>query len=557
MARPGAYADTNGYEKDGARSIWPYRDWVIRAFNRDLPFDRFTIEQIAGDLLPSATLDQRVATGFHRNTMANTEGGIDDEEFRVAAVVDRVNTTMQVWMGTTMACAQCHDHKYDPYSQKEYFRLFAFFNNTADRGGSTGPEVAVPTPAQARSGPRSAELARQADSTRPPGSSRPTHPREIDPGEDRRPEGAGEGDPPRHDDGDAGARPAPRDARPDPRQPQRQGGARHARRAGGASPDVRRASRPDRLGLARWLVDPGNPLVGRVLMNRIWAQYFGRGIVETSEDFGVQGEPPSHPELLAWLAKELVRQGWSLKAMHRLIVTSATYRQSSRVTPDRLERDPFNRLFSRGPRFRMEAEMVRDQALALGGLLKRDDRRPERLPLPARRDLVRPLQRRSLEREPGRRPVSPGPLYLLATLGPVSRVPGVRRPQPRGLLRAAIADQHAPPGAGDAQRPGLRPAGGRDGPPHPRRVAGDGRGSGRLRLPARPGPQAPQGRARPPGRALFREPRPVPPRPGRRRGHGKNSTAGTIDGGVDRAELAAWTVVANVLLNLDETVTKG
>ena len=154
------YADTNGYEKDGGRSIWPYRDWVIGAFNRDMPFDRFTIEQIAGDLLPGATLEQRIATGFHRNTMANTEGGIDDEEFRVAAVVDRVNTTMQVWMGTTIACAQCHDHKYDPFSQKEYFQLFAFFNNTADRGGSTAPEVAAP---HARTGREAGRDPRRAD----------------------------------------------------------------------------------------------------------------------------------------------------------------------------------------------------------------------------------------------------------------------------------------------------------------------------------------------------------------------------------------------------------
>ncbi len=215
------YADTNGYEKDGGRSIWPYRDWVIGAFNRDMPFDRFTIEQIAGDLLPGATLDQRVATGFHRNTMANTEGGIDDEEFRVAAVVDRVNTTMQVWMGTTMACAQCHDHKYDPYSQKEYFRLFAFFNNTTDRGGSTVPEVAVPAPGQAaRQAAIRAEL-RGGSRPQPASQCQATRrsPVEIDPGEDRRVEGAGEGDPPRHDDGDAGALPAPRDVRPDPGQP--------------------------------------------------------------------------------------------------------------------------------------------------------------------------------------------------------------------------------------------------------------------------------------------------------------------------------------------------
>ena len=211
--------------------------------------------------------------------------------------------------------------------------------------------------------------------------------------------------------------------------------------------------------------------------------------------------------------------------MQRLIVTSATYRQSSRVTPDRLERDPYNRLFSRGPRFRMEAEMVRDQALAVGGLLKRTIGGPSVFPYQPDGHLVRPLQRRPLDREPRRRPVSPGPLYVLATLGSVSRVPGVRRPQPRGLLRAAVADQHAPPGAGDAQRSGLRPARGRAGPPHPRRVAGDGRGPRRLCVPARAGPQASQGRAGPPGRALFRKPGPVPPRPGRRRGHGLQGSA--------------------------------
>ncbi len=138
------YADTNGYEKDGGRSIWPYRDWVIRAFNQDMPFDQFTIEQLAGDLVPKATTEERIATGFHRNTMINGEGGTDDEEFRVAAVVDRVNTTMAVWMGTTFACAQCHDHKYDPFTQQEYFQLFAFFNNTADGGSSAAPVLACP-----------------------------------------------------------------------------------------------------------------------------------------------------------------------------------------------------------------------------------------------------------------------------------------------------------------------------------------------------------------------------------------------------------------------------
>ena len=214
------YADTNGYEKDGGRSIWPYRDWVIRAFNRDLPFDQFTIEQIAGDLLPNATHDQRIATGFHRNTMVNTEGGIDDEEFRVAAVVDRVNTTMQVWMGTTFACAQCHDHKYDPFAQKEYFQLFAFFNNTADGGGSTAPESPLPTPEQvAKQAEIRAELAGLQAELDQATKASDRDPVEADQGEDRRAEEARGGDPAGHDDGDAGARPAPRDARPDPRQP--------------------------------------------------------------------------------------------------------------------------------------------------------------------------------------------------------------------------------------------------------------------------------------------------------------------------------------------------
>ena len=277
-------------------------------------------------------------------------------------------------------------------SQKEYFRLFAFFNNTADRGGSTAPEVAVPTPAQdAKRAAIHAELARyqaeldQAGKAKPPDASREKSLREKIAALKEQ---------------EKAIRPATTmvmQELPQPRETHVLVRGSHKSRGSASRPAcprccTRSPGQPaNRLGLARWLVDPSNPLVGRVLMNRIWAQYFGRGIVETSEDFGVQGEPPSHPELLAWLAKELVRQGWSQKAMHRLIVTSATYRQSSRVTPDRLERDPFNRLFSRGPRFRMEAEMVRDQALALGGLLKRDNRRPERLPLPARWDLGRPL----------------------------------------------------------------------------------------------------------------------------------------------------------------------
>ena len=364
------YADTNGYEKDGRRSIWAYRDWVIQAFNRDLPFDQFTIEQLAGDLLPNATAKERIATGFHRNTIVNTEGGVDDEEFRVAAVVDRVNTTMQVWMGSTLACAQCHDHKYDPFTQKEYFQLFAFFNNTTDGGRSNAPELALPTPEQAtKLALIRAELTglqTQLSEATKAGKSPKSKMIEDKIAALKKQE--------------AGIRPVTTMVMEELQKPRTTHvliRGSHNVKGEQVSPGVPRALHPmsadlppNRLGLARWLVDPRNALVGRVTMNRLWAQMFGRGIVETSEDFGVQGEPASHPELLAWLAKEFVRQSWSLKSMQRLIVTSATYRQSSRVTPDRLERDPYNRWFSRGPRFRMEAEMVRDQALAVSGLLK-------------------------------------------------------------------------------------------------------------------------------------------------------------------------------------------
>jgi hypothetical protein len=317
------YADTNGYERDALRSIWPWRDWVTGAFNSDMPFDQFTIEQTAGDLLPDATLPQRIATGFHRNSLVNTEGGTQDDEFRVAAVVDRVNTTMTVWMGTTMACAQCHNHKYDPFSQKEYYQLYAFFNSTKDKGGSNAPEVAVPGTGL----PKAPTTLVLQDLAKP----RTTHVQirgnylnlgdEVQPDSPRKWHAFPEGEP------------------------------------------------RNRLGLARWLVHPDTPLAGRVLVNRLWARYFGTGFVETSEDFGARGDPPSHPELLDWLAVELVDQRWSLKAMHKLIVTSATYRQSAKVSPEVVRRDPYNRLLAHGPRLRLDAEVIRDSALAVSGLL--------------------------------------------------------------------------------------------------------------------------------------------------------------------------------------------
>jgi mono/diheme cytochrome c family protein len=321
------YADSNGYSIDSPRTIWPYRDWVINAFNRDLPFDQFTVEQLAGDLLPDATPDQKVATGFHRNTQINEEGGIDPEQFRVEAVIDRVNTTGAVWMGLTVACCQCHSHKYDPITQREYYQLFAFFNNQDEPNLPLGGlNTGVPSRKglttmvlRERDTPRETHVLKGGDFTRPGVKVGPGTPAVLPPLQ------------------------------------------AHGLQSVGLT----------RLDLARWLVRPDHPLTARVLVNRVWGQCFGVGLVETENDFGTRGTPPSHPELLDWLAAEFVRRGWSLKALHRLIVTSATYRQSSSARPDLETIDPRNRLLARQARLRLEAEVVRDVALAASGLLDR------------------------------------------------------------------------------------------------------------------------------------------------------------------------------------------
>ena len=364
------YADSAGYADDLPRTIWAYRDWVIRAINKNMPFDQFTVEQIAGDLLPDASQEQLIATAFHRNTMTNNEGGTQDEEFRNAAVIDRVNTTMAVWMGTTIACAQCHDHKYDPISQEEYFQFFAILNNTQDEDrGDESPVLPIYTDEQrqkqAEAIARGAQwqlfqvatgnsllglvtvwsqtvaelLAIKPETTVPIVRERPGRRREtrlqhrgnyLDTGPVVEP-----------------GMPAVFHAAP--------------------------ADRPlDRLRLARWLVDDNNPLTARVVANRYWEAFFGQGFVVTSEEFGSQGEPPSHPQLLDWLASEIMDSGWDTRALVRVIVTSAVYRQSSKVNSQAAGVDPDNRWFARGPRVRLSAEMVRDQALAVSGLLSRE-----------------------------------------------------------------------------------------------------------------------------------------------------------------------------------------
>jgi len=538
------YADTDGFEKDLRRTMWRYRDWVIEAFNRDMPFDQFTIEQIAGDLLPNPTLAQRIATGFHRNTMQNLEGGVDQAEAHEHKLYDRVDTTATVWLGITMGCARCHDHKYDPFTQKEYYQLLAFFNNSkiypvGDASVSEEKwleaQIPAPTPEQER---RLAALQAQIQRLERQGHTEPTtlmpatvstesgsvlktledgsilaHGETPDvetyrvrirlpkgetrlllldalphdslpnkgPGRagngnfvltgvrltingkpielsDARATATQNGFDPRHVlkpdntengwalDGHLGK---PQTLELWLKQPLhlRQSTAaeltlecrytKHPKHVLGrfrvrvptgnalrlwvlrreretlqrqiptalvmeenpTDKPLTAVVRPrgeftrqgetvetgvpailhpfpsnaprNRLGLALWLVSPENPLTARVQVNRMWATLFGRGIVETLDNFGTQGAYPTHPELLDWLAVEFMERGWSMKHLYRLIVTSATYRQSSRVTPDLLERDPKNELYARAPRYRLPAELVRDNALTISGLLNR------------------------------------------------------------------------------------------------------------------------------------------------------------------------------------------
>jgi len=364
------YADSAGYADDPPRTIWAFRDYVIRSFNQNKPFDQFTIEQLAGDLLPNPTEEQLVATAFHRNTLTNNEGGTNDEEFRNVAVVDRVNTTMTVWMGTSIACAQCHSHKYDPITQREYFQLFAFFNNTADADRSDeSPLLSVGDTPEKQA--KRAEIAQKASALE---SLSNYHEARIQAtlkvqAEQIRKQLA-------HYQPETTVpifRELQGNARRITRIQRRGNFLDTAEEVSEGVPAIFPPLPPDaprnRLGLARWLVSGDNPLTARVTVNRFWEQIFGVGLVPTSEEFGSQGELPAHPELLDWLAVEFVESGWDIKKLLKLLVTSASYRQSSQVTPERLAKDPDNLLLSRGPRFRLSAEMVRDQALAVSGLL--------------------------------------------------------------------------------------------------------------------------------------------------------------------------------------------
>lgn len=489
------YADTKGYERDTGRKIWRYRDWLIKAFNQDKPFDQFTVEQLAGDLLPQPTDDQLVATGFHRNTMTNDEGGTQDEEFRIAALLDRVGTTWDVWQGTTFACVQCHSHPYDPFVHEEFYQYAAFFNSTRDEDVTTdtptlrfyhaGDSVQVgqlqnwlktTLPA-----PKAAEYERFVRTMEPKYNSHDI--KQINNASllDAKFFGAQDKGLGRLDNvpltgknrlliawgtKDVGTSVTVRQDSPtgpvllttnvpktgsewnDSIQvfPIPSVAGRHALFFSFANskapknwtmvkwvafqaglPDAGQEARyvnllnanadatpilldgtnemartthvfergnwmvkgkrvqPDvpkifprldpklpknRLGLARWMVSRDNPLTARVAVNRVWEQLFGTGIVETVEDMGTQGIPPTHRELLDYLAAEFMETDhWHLKPLIKRIVMSATYRQRSDASPELLAKDPFNKLLARGPRIRLSAEAVHDQALAVSGLL--------------------------------------------------------------------------------------------------------------------------------------------------------------------------------------------
>ncbi|MBX2890105.1 MAG: DUF1553 domain-containing protein [Saprospiraceae bacterium] len=494
------YADTKGYERDAARFIWRYRDWLIRAFNDDMPYDQFLTEQLAGDLLPNPTDAQYIATGFHRNTMTNDEGGTDNEEFRIAAVLDRVNTTWEALMGTTFACTQCHGHPYEPFRHEDYYRFVAFFNNTRDEdtwedypalrhftieadslrylqfagwlGENLSPEKAAEIklfvktwqPAiysiaadsftncelydtkwltmrnHAASRLKNVALAGKNQLLwrywsnvnggrwtvrldRPDGPvlfstlvkntkgkreitslnfeneglkthdlwffyENPNLKKQEDTGMSFDWYHFAESFPVKNKTVEADfwhllrAESAftpimlenPKDMMRETHVFERGNwlvkGAKVTPDVPDIFPKFPTSAPSNRLGLAQWLTDKKHPLTARVLVNRLWEQMFGHGIVETLEDFGSQGIAPTHPELLDWLSWQLMNDyQWSIKRLLREIVLSATYRQSSKTSPALLEHDPENHLYARGSRVRLGAEQLRDQALRVSDLL--------------------------------------------------------------------------------------------------------------------------------------------------------------------------------------------
>ncbi len=337
------YADSHGYQDDGYRTMWPWRDWVIHAFNSNYPYSQFLTWQLAGDLLPNPSKEQLLATGFNRNHKITQEGGVIDEEYRIEYVTDRTNTFGKAFMAITLECAKCHDHKYDPVSQKDYYSMFAFFDKVPEKGlvGTIDASFADPPNMKISSADVSSILSfiNKKDtmdvSVMIMKDSLCIRETQL-------------------------LRRGVYDQKADTVQM--------------ATPASILAYNPrkfeqSRLGLAKWMIDPQNPLTARVYVNRIWNELFGRGLVKTSGDFGMQGELPSHPELLDWLAVEFRESGWDIKKLIRLIVTSSTYRQSAQKASDKFQKDPDNKYYSFFPRLRLSAELQRDLLLTASGIL--------------------------------------------------------------------------------------------------------------------------------------------------------------------------------------------
>lgn len=431
------YADSNGFQQDGDTWQWIWRDWVVRALNQDLPFDQFTIWQLAGDLLPDATEDQKIASGFNRNHLLNGEGGAIAEEQRWVILFDRMETTSTTWLGLTMNCSQCHDHKYDPITMTDYYSLLDAFNRVPESGTpqyfSSRIRVAAPFVELPSEDNRKrfqefddqiqkaeAEVRKVADAAfegwrsgvladgmpdevgelsaiatmllKKPDSERSEEERKVLAAElrkffdekilptlkDKFP-AIGDRDRLKQQLADYRADQMPRvmimsDAQPRETKILSRGEYLTPTEKVSFStpaflPPLPESAPRNRLGFAQWLVSPEHPLTARVQVNRMWQYFFGIGFVRTAEDLGVQSEFPVHQDLLDWLAVEFRESGWSMKHMHRLIVTSATYRQSSHVSPEHLAKDPENRLFARASRFRMPSMILRDWALATSGLL--------------------------------------------------------------------------------------------------------------------------------------------------------------------------------------------
>ncbi len=438
------YADTHGMHLDNERQMWAYRDWVVNALNQNQPFDQFTIEQLAGDLLPNPSLEQLTATGFNRCNVTTSEGGSIDEELIFRYAVDRASTTIQTWMGLTGGCAVCHDHKFDPISQREFYSFYAFFHSAADPAMDgnallTEPILKLEQPSVKES---LASLTQQIDALQSKLDESTARKAYVDPAtedpnhsfrawwvqsKDREIPGLAadlvaivKQGPDQTSDASqiqklqtyylqqvcADTKPdfAPllaeltklreqktqiensipstfifRDL-PQPRESfvmlrgaYNKPGEKVEPNTPAVFPPLARVDasrqRANRLDLAYWLVAPEHPLTSRVAVNRLWQQFFGTGLVKTSYDFGSQGESPSHPELLDWLAVHFRTNGWNVKELVRLLVTSRTFRQESRMTPDMQARDPENRLYARGPRLRLDAEQIRDNSLFVSGLI--------------------------------------------------------------------------------------------------------------------------------------------------------------------------------------------